>query len=173
MSKTLPNQLLSRGDSTTRIINQQEYIENEMRLSERHFNEQNLFDEKITNNMLKISLALSTITIIINILRVLSYECMIYVLSLSPNKDYHNNLQLDEIKFSVFRFEVLMVHKRTHQINSYGCLKNTAYCTNNCVGIDLLKDLNDDYNLPCSFIRQVETANIIVIFNNYLSFSLQ
>ena len=139
----------------TRILTQGEFMDNEMKMSERLFSQQNVLDEKITNNMLKINIVIYVFTLSLSIM-VVFYSSDIF--KMQPRDDKTST----DIKltFSLlnFRQEGRDVHNVT---NPYSCILNTTTCENNCKNISIEK-LKEIFPLECRYFSTFESAGIIV-----------
>jgi hypothetical protein len=142
------------GDCT-RILTQGEFMDNEMKMSERLFSQQNVLDEKITNNMLKINIVIYIFTLSLSTM-VVFYSSDIF--NMKPRDDKTST----DIKltFSLFSFHIegKGVQNAT---NPYSCILNTTTCENNCKNISIEK-LKEIFPLECGYFSTFESAGIIV-----------
>jgi hypothetical protein len=135
--------------------NQEKFLENEARLSERQFAEQNNFDEKIVNNMLKLNILFYLFTL------------SLIGLVVFYGKDIFSfcNEEL-ELTFSIYEFtQVTKSEKLNKFSNSYSCVFNSTNCDNNCHNISLI-NLLDIFPFECTWFSRFLFAGLIVIYFN-------
>jgi hypothetical protein len=139
------------------ILKQQEYYENEQNITKYRFNRQNILENRITNNMLKINLCLYGISLTISFLSVIFLNKFFYLLPLNTKLDAN-----DKILFSIFDFTY--VTQGIEITNELRCVHNKK-CDNNCTNVDINK-IKLDYGLDCECYAALRTAGLIVIIIN-------
>lgn len=148
--RTLTDRLRENSNRPQEIL-----IENDVRLSERQFAVQNLIDEKIVNNMLKLNI-LFYFFILLSIAIVLFYGKHIFGFS---NEDV-------QLYFSFYDFTVESFNLSLFNVtNKYTCVKNTTSCENNCHNISL-NELKIKFQIECYDFSKYFVAGEIVNFFN-------
>jgi hypothetical protein len=134
---------------------EEKFLENEARLSERLFAEQNIFDEKIVNNMLKLNILFYIFTLSL-IGLVVFYGKDIF--------GFYN--EKVELTFSIYQFtQVTKADKFTNVSNKYSCVRNSTNCDNDCHDISL-SSLREIFPFECTWFSQFLLAGLIVIYFN-------
>jgi hypothetical protein len=135
-------------------MNKQEFYDNEQLITKQRFFQQNILENKITNNMLKINLSIYGISLAISVLSVLFFNEFFYLLPTNTNIDSN-----DRLLFSIFDF-THVIHGK-HFTNSLNCV-NDIECDNVCVNIDIIK-IKLDYSMSCENYAFLRLAGLIVI----------
>jgi hypothetical protein len=141
------------------ILKQHELYENEEILAKNHFTRQNVLENRITNNMLKINLCLYGISLIISIVSVIFLNKFFYLLPINSKFKSSEN---ERIYFSVFEFTYSS--KDIEVTNYLNCVHNIK-CENDCNDIDIIK-IKLDYGLQCDAYANFRIAGIIVSILN-------
>jgi hypothetical protein len=139
----------------TRIASQGDYMENELKMSEKFFKQQNNLDEKITNNMLKI-----------NVLIYIFILCLTGILVFySTNIFYIRPYEDQESRGVKLTFSILYFRQEGKEVinttNPYSCIYNSTSCENNCKNFSLPK-LKEIFPLECYMFAKFQSAGIIV-----------
>ena len=139
------------------ILKQQDYIDNELVLTEKLFSQQNIIENRITNNMLKINLILYISTLIISVIFVICCKNFFHItpLNQAQNKDM--------IKFSLLQFTYS--NNTTTIINTLNCVTNSTTCENRCNSINIDK-IRLDFDINCGLYMSLYIAGLIVYFIN-------
>lgn len=147
----------------TRIASQGDYMENELKMSEKFFKQQNNLDEKITNNMLKINVLIYMFIIFLTSMLVF-YSTNIFYIRPYEDQEYRGV----RLTFSIlyFRQEGKEVINTT---NPYSCINNSTTCENNCNNF-LLPKLKEIFPIECYMFAKFQSAGIIVSKLNILLF---
>ncbi len=147
----------------TRLVSNGDYMENELKMSEKFFKQQNNLDEKITNNMLKI-----------NVLIYIFIVCLTSILVFySTNIFYVRPYEDQEYRGVKLTFSILYFRQEGKEVinttNPYSCINNSTDCENKCENFSLPK-LKEIFPVECYMFAKFQSAGIIVSKFNILIF---
>jgi hypothetical protein len=150
----------------SKMSNSNERIHNEALLSGRQFNEQNLIEEKIANNMLKVNFCLYLVTLILTLSFVLLSNDIFHISQIpAVDKDRSRD---EKLTFSLFSFKYFNNTNNTSTnysiVNPYKCILNETNCTenNNCKGVKI-EYLMNEFGITCEMLPRFLTAGTVVI----------
>lgn len=130
-------------------------IERDVGLFDRLFADQNVIDQKIANNMLKLNI-LFYFFVLVLISFLLFYGKHIFGLSNDG----------EEMNFSFYDFTLVSYNYSISNItNKYTCMKNTTSCENTCNDISI-ENLKKIFDIDCSYFTRYALAGEIVNFIN-------
>ena len=139
------------------ILKQQDFIDNELVLTEKIFYQQNIIENKITNNVLKINLILYILTLAISVTFVLCLKYFFYIL---PSNQTQNK---EQINFSLLQFNYS--NNSNSITNTLNCVTNSTTCDNRCNSINVDK-IKLDFDINCSMYVNLYIAGLIVHYIN-------
>jgi hypothetical protein len=152
------NQPLNSG-----ILRQQEFLDNDVKANQQFIHQQNIIDEKITNNMLKINVVLYLFTLAMIGIFVFVTNTAFYMEVRQPDSKDGQGVKINEnqtLYFSLFLF-TYKYPNLTKVSNFYQCVKNSTNCDNSCQGVDI-KYLNRTFPIECSDYGKFSIAGVIV-----------
>ena len=151
--KQTDDEAIYNNNDTSSQKNRDEIIQNEIKMSDAHLRNCNDQEEKISNNLLKISIFLSTIVISLTILVFLYTKNIINIIN--------PKCEEEQISFSFLHF--------SHKIESKG-YSYSLYCINNSCNVSVsdqcefkLKSIQENFKLECEDFLNIKIAGLIVI----------
>lgn len=151
----------SSSEQGTKILPHDEHFENEIRLSEKLFNQQNIFDERIVNNVLKLNIFIYLMTIIFVIVFTFCSDTIFYMIPMREDEE----LLYSKLKFSLIDFtqESKSTGKIKNVTNFYHCITNFDNCdeSSKCKDVNF-KELQVFFGCSCEWFHNFSLAGTIV-----------